>query len=178
MSITIFAKAIRILAVAAGAAALSACVTTGGGTSTTAASTPNAVSTQTASAQPVNYPRSSAGMLAVEPLSYDTGNAPRSCANDLRGYGAYLQAPEASRMDLNKSVSDYVREAGGADAAINAANAQVIQLRQQLSTAIDNRNPFDENARKDADDTIAMLEDSILLNQALAEALECRRSNI
>jgi|GEM_PF-1882023 len=174
MSINIFANAIRVVAVTAGALALSACVTTGGGS--TAANTPNAVSTQQAAAQSVNYPRSSAGILEVEPLSYDPNGAPRSCVNDLRVYRAYLQAPEASRIDLNKSVNDYVREAGGADAAINAANAQVIQLRQQLNTAVDNRNPFDENARKDADDTIAALEDSILLNQALAEALECRRN--
>lgn len=174
MSINVFANAIRILAVAAGALALSACVTTGGGS--TAANTSNAVSTQQAAAQSVNYPRSSAGMLEVEPLSYDPNGAPRSCVSDLRVYRAYLQAPEASRIDLNKSVNDYVREAGGADAAINAANAQVIQLRQQLNTAVDNRDPFDENARKDADDTIAALEDSILLNQALAEALECRRN--
>lgn len=174
MSIKIFGSAIRIAAVTMGAMALSACVTTGGGS--TAADTSNAVGTQQAAAQSVNYPRSSAGMLAVEPLSYDPNGAPRSCVNDLRVYRAYLQAPEASRVDLNKSVSDYVRESGGADAAISAANAQVIQLRQQLSTAVDNRDPFDENARKDADDTIAALEDSILLNQALAEALECRRN--
>lgn len=174
MRFNIFASVIRIAAVTMGAAALSACVTTGGGS--TAANTSNAVSTQQASTQAASYPRSSAGMLEVEPLSYDLNGAPRSCVNDLRVYRAYLQAPEASRIDLNKSVNDYVREAGGADAAINAANAQVIQLRQQLSTVEDNRNPFDENARKDADDTIAALEDSILLNQALAEALECRRN--
>jgi len=174
MSFNIFASMIRIAVVAAGAMALSACVTTGGGS--TAANTPNAVSTQQAAPQNVSYPRSSAGMLAVEPLSYDPQGAPRSCVNDLRVYRAYLQAPEVSRIDLNKSVNDYVRDAGGADAAINAANAQVVQLRQQLSTAVDNRDPFDENSRKDADDTIAALEDSILLNQALAEALECRRN--
>jgi len=173
----------RLAAVTAAATALSACVTMGGSlTAATPASpdtTTNATaSTQTAAVLPVNQPRSSAGMLEVEPLNFDPDDAPRACVNDLRIYGAYLQMPNSSGMNLNKPINDYIHDAGGADAALNAANAQVIELRQQLDSAVASRDPFDMEARKDSDDVIATLEDGILLNQALAEAIECRRGNI
>jgi hypothetical protein len=173
-----FAHTLKLAPAILAAVSLSACVTTGG-TGSTAADTPNAVgTTAVASAQPVNpAPTSSGSMIEVQPTTYSAGGTPHACVGDLRFYRAYLQMPDAAHaVDMNKPINDYVREAGGADAAINAANAQVIQLRQQLNTALADRDPFDEDSRKDSDDAIATLEDNILLNQALAEALQCRRN--
>ena len=130
---------------------------------------------QVASMVTPNYGPSSPSTFEVAPLGFDPATAPNACVNDLRVYRAHLQMPSASRFDLTKPVASYVQEAGGADTAINEVNARVDQLNLDLELELARRNPFNEQARRTSDDTIASLEDRILLNQALAEALECRR---
>ena len=130
---------------------------------------------QVASVVTPNFGSSSPSTFEVAPLEFDPATAPNACVNDLRVFRAHLQMPSASRFDLAKPVDAYVREAGGADTAINEVTARVDQLSLDLELELARRNPFNDQARRTSDDTIASLEDRILLNQALAEALECRR---
>ena len=105
----------------------------------------------------------------------DHENAPNPCVNNLRIYHAHLQMPSATGFDLNKPVTNYIQESGSADAAISHVNADLNQLNHDLEQELAQRNPFNEIARERSDDAIATIEDGILLNEALAEAIECRR---
>lgn len=115
------------------------------------------------------------GGIHVETADYDLANAPKACVNNLAVFEAHLQVPDAPAMDLNKPVNAYVQEAGSARAAINAVQVELASLNTDLNYELAGRNPFDANARAASDDAIAYIEDGILLNEALAEALECRR---
>lgn len=144
------------------ALSMSACVTTSGSGSASTGTTPAYYATQ------------STGGLEVEPFDFDPADAPKACVNDLRVYRAHLQMPGASRIDLNKPVTNYVQEAGGKDAALNAVTAEINRLNEQLELEMARRNPFNQSARRRSDDTISTIEDGILLNEALAEALTCQ----
>ncbi len=117
-------------------------------------------------------PRAASGVLHRRS---DAQGAPLACVNDLAVFHAHLQMPGSSGMDLNKPVTAYVQEAGGAGAAIAVVNVELNNLNQRLDSELADRNPFDPRARTRSDDAISVLEDGILLNEALAEALECRR---
>ncbi len=121
-----------------------------------------------------DYPVSEESTIRVEPLDFDPAQAPMPCVADLEIYSAHLQMPGTARYDLSKSVDTYVREAGGADAAMQVVNEEATSLNRELDLELSQRNPFNEQARRRSDDMIAELEDGILLNEALAEAIACR----
>jgi len=171
--VTKCAAIIRIIAVFSASLALSACVTVGGSSGNSGYSAGS--NNNGSAAQPVNYAPSRAGMLEVEPLNFDPNNAPKACVNDLQIYRAHLQMPGASTLDLNKPINNYIREAGGPREALQTVYAQINDLNGEMDLELARRDPFNEQSRRRADDSIATLEDRILLNQALAEALECRQ---
>ncbi len=118
-------------------------------------------------------PNRSFGGLEHNPSRYNAANARSACVNDLQIYQAYLQAPEEPAKNLTKPVQDYIRDAGGAQQAIEAANVELASLNTQLERELATRDPFNAAARARADDRIARIEDGILLNEALVEALQC-----
>jgi len=168
---------IKIATVLGASLALSACVTVGGGTGSSSYTAASAADTSNNApvTQSVNYAPSRSGMLEVEPQNYDPNNAPKACVNDLRIYRAHLQMPGATNLDLNKPINNYIREAGGPHEALQAVYARINELNGEMDLELARRDPFNEQSRRRADDSIATLEDRILLNQALAEALECRQ---
>lgn len=113
------------------------------------------------------------GSLEVNTFAFDETTAPQACVNDLRVYEAYLQVPERPIKPLDRTVNEYIREAGGAPQAIAALQIELGQLNTDLEAELDARNPFDPLSRARADDNIARIEDGILLNEALIEALNC-----
>jgi len=167
------AAIIRTVAVLGVSLALSACVTVGGGSGNSGYSAGS--NNNGAAAQSVNYAPSRAGMLEVEPLNFDPNNAPKACVNDLQIYRAHLQMPGVTTLDLNKPVNSYINEAGGPHEALQAVYARINDLNGEMDLELARRDPFNEQSRRRADDSIATLEDRILLNQALAEALGCRQ---
>ena len=151
---------LRVTVVAISAVALSGCLATGGGTTTQHYQ----AHYQTASgATPTGY--------RVERV--DSRNAAAACVNDLSVYEAHLQMPDQPSLDLNKPVGNYIREAGNARAAMEGVNQQLLVLNASLEHEVDGRNPFNAASRARSDDAIATIEDSILLNEALAEAISC-----
>lgn len=115
---------------------------------------------------------------AASPAGYrvsadDAENTSPACVNDLAVFQASLQMPEAVQMDLNKSVSSYIREAGDAQAARARVDQRLAALNVALETEVENRDPFNLRNRARSDDAISTIEDSILLNEALAEAISC-----
>jgi len=163
----------RLLTVLAAATLVSACASSGSRDTGSIAEDDMTVA-ENETVAPL-YTSTGAGMLSVDPLEFDPANAPRACVNDLRVYRTHLQMPGVSHLDLNKPINAYVQDAGGTEAAIDEANDTVTHLNQQLDLELARRNPFNTETRRTTDDAIASIEDRIMLNQALAEALECHR---
>ncbi len=120
----------------------------------------------------IPYGQTAEGGITV--ASFDPTDARQTCVNDLTIYRAHLQVPASPAVDLNKPVNAYVQEAGSAGAAINVLNGELNELNRALDGELAQRNPFDVGERARSDDAIAVIEDGIFLNEALAEALECR----
>lgn len=130
-------------------------------------------SASSSSAAAAPTPTRSYGSLEHNSSRFDESTARPGCVNDLQIYEAYLQAPDLPAKNLRKPVQDYIRDAGGAQEAITAANVDLTSLNVQLERELASRNPFDAAARARSDDNIARIEDGILLNEALIEALQC-----
>lgn len=120
------------------------------------------------------YGEGGGGGFEINTASYDVANAPRACVNNLSVYHASLQAPEAVTTDLSRSINSYIREAGGARAALNIVNMEFNDLNGALNYEQVQREAFNASARAQSDAAIDVLEDEIFLNRALAEALSCR----
>ena len=87
--------------------------------------------------------------------------------------GKDTKGTSTAKMNLTANIREV--DAGSPEAAIQEANQNVNQLNQRLDQELAERDPFDDETRWSADDAIATMEDRIMLNQALAEALECHR---
>lgn len=118
-------------------------------------------------------PNRAVGSFVHDPNHFNEAAAASACVNDLRVYQAYLQAPDQQSRDLSKPVNEYIRDAGGAEEAIEVATVNIASLNNELDRELANRNPFNAAARNSADDNIARIEDGILLNEVLIEALRC-----
>ncbi len=120
------------------------------------------------------YGQGDGGGMTVDTSLYNVASAPKACVNDLEIYRAHLQAPEDVSKDLGRPLRSYVNEAGSARSALNNVHAELNDLQGALNNELAQRNAFDVSNRARSDTSIAVLEDEIFLNEALAEALECR----
>jgi len=156
-------KYLKICGVVLGAAAMSGCLATtprsGGGSSYAEASGYSEVA--------------GGGPVGIRVARVDANSSARACVNDLAFYEAYLQNPSEPAMDINKSVRSYIQDAGDAQTAMVEVDRHLSALNVALDNEMDNRDPFNLRARARSDDAIASIEDGILLNEALAEAISC-----
>lgn len=105
----------------------------------------------------------------------NSGSAAPSCPGDLSFYRAQLQLPSEAVVDPGMPVHAYLASHGGAETASAQLKTELASYESSLASEKAARNPFDAKSRATSDRKIAKLEDSILLSEALIEAIDCAK---